>query len=188
MPKITELPALTVPSDSYPLAIVDTSGAITKKITRSDLLKGAALPTNTVTTAAITDGSVTLAKIDLLSFHSPLAVTGTNATAVTVATTLATSSYSITNGISYQLMFNASTGFVSASSTVWELRYIINGVTISTSRIEGTTQRGSHILGLYTASSTASVTFSIQAVRLTGSGALTVETPRMIAIPVIYST
>jgi len=46
MPKITELPALTTPGSTDPLAIVDNSGAITKKITRTNLLLGAAIPTS----------------------------------------------------------------------------------------------------------------------------------------------
>lgn len=64
MPKITELPALTVPGANDPLAIVDSSGAITKRITRNNLLSGAALPANTVDAQAIASNSVTTAKIN----------------------------------------------------------------------------------------------------------------------------
>lgn len=70
MPRISELPAMTVPSDSDPLAIVDSAGVITKKITRSDLLAGADLPDDTVTTDAITDGSITTAKLATASVSS----------------------------------------------------------------------------------------------------------------------
>lgn len=65
---ITGLPAQVVPGDNDPLAIVDTSGAITKKITRANLLKGAPLPADTVTNVAITNNSVTLPKIDVTTF------------------------------------------------------------------------------------------------------------------------
>lgn len=63
MPRITALPALTTPANDDLLAIVDTSGAVTTKITRQNFLKGSALPTDTVTTASIADGAVTNAKL-----------------------------------------------------------------------------------------------------------------------------
>ena len=59
---ITQLPSLTVPANDDELLISDTSTASDKRITRSDFLKGAALPADTVTTTAIADGSVTPAK------------------------------------------------------------------------------------------------------------------------------
>lgn len=62
MPRISDLTSYTAPSNSDLLAIVDQAGAVTKKITRADLLKGTALPADTVTTPAITDASVTPAK------------------------------------------------------------------------------------------------------------------------------
>ena len=62
MPRISDLISYTAPSNSDLLAIVDQAGAVTKKITRADLLKGTALPADTVTTPAITDASVTPAK------------------------------------------------------------------------------------------------------------------------------
>ena len=62
MPRISDLTSYTAPSNSDLLAIVDMAGAVTKKITRADLLKGTALPADTVTTPAITDASVTPAK------------------------------------------------------------------------------------------------------------------------------
>lgn len=64
MPKISELPALTVPDNSDTLAIVDQSGNITAKITRDDLFNGSALPNDSVSTsAAISSGVVTNAKL-----------------------------------------------------------------------------------------------------------------------------
>lgn len=60
---ITGLPAQVVPGDNDPLAIVDSAGAITKKITRANLLKGAPLPAGTVTSVGIADGAVTNSKI-----------------------------------------------------------------------------------------------------------------------------
>ena len=67
MPRISNLPALTTPDNSDELAIVDTSASVTKKITRGDLLK-APLPTDSVTTAAITNGTITADKINTSSF------------------------------------------------------------------------------------------------------------------------
>lgn len=65
MPRISDLTSYTAPSNSDLLAIVDQAGAVTKKITRADLLKGTALPADTVTTPAITDASVTPSKLSL---------------------------------------------------------------------------------------------------------------------------
>ena len=64
MPRISQLTSLTVPEANDEIAIVDVSSATTKKITRADLLKGADLPNDTVTTDSIADGAVTGAKID----------------------------------------------------------------------------------------------------------------------------
>ncbi len=64
MPRITELASLTVPNSTDPLAIVDTSGAITKKITRDDLIGGAPLPAGSIDTQALDDAAVTPAKIE----------------------------------------------------------------------------------------------------------------------------
>ena len=63
MPRISDLTSYTAPSNSDLLAIVDMAGAVTKKITRADLLKGTALPADTVTTPAIADGAVAYAKL-----------------------------------------------------------------------------------------------------------------------------
>lgn len=59
MPRISQLTALTTPANDDSLAIVDASASTTKKITRNDFLKGAPLPSNTVTTAAVSDGAIT---------------------------------------------------------------------------------------------------------------------------------
>lgn len=59
MPRISQLPAITVPSNDDPLAIVDTSGAVTSKITRGDLLGGAPLPAGSVDTNALAQSAVT---------------------------------------------------------------------------------------------------------------------------------
>lgn len=64
MPKISQLTALTVPDSGDELPIVDSSASTTKKITRTNLLKGAPLPADTVDTQAIDDGAVTAPKID----------------------------------------------------------------------------------------------------------------------------
>ena len=63
MPRISDLTSMSAPNNNDLLAIVDMAGAVTKKITRADLLKGTALPADTVTTPAIVDGAVTGAKI-----------------------------------------------------------------------------------------------------------------------------
>lgn len=62
MPRISNLTSLATADNSDELAIVDVSAGVTKKITRGDLIKSP-LPNNSVTTAAITDGSVTASKI-----------------------------------------------------------------------------------------------------------------------------
>ena len=54
---------MSAPNNNDLLAIVDMAGAVTKKITRADLLKGTALPADTVTTPAIVDASVTVGKL-----------------------------------------------------------------------------------------------------------------------------
>ena len=63
MPRISQLPSKTVPASGDELAIVEVATSTTKKITRADLLKGADLPNDTVTTGAIKDGAVTTDKI-----------------------------------------------------------------------------------------------------------------------------
>lgn len=73
MPRISELPAETTPSDDDPLAIVDNSGAITKKITREDLLKGSPLPAGTVDNQALADESVDSRTLDWDSFAPEVA-------------------------------------------------------------------------------------------------------------------
>ena len=63
MPKISQLTALTTPDSGDELPIVDVSTSTTKKITRTNLLKGAPLPADTVDTQSIDDGAVTYSKI-----------------------------------------------------------------------------------------------------------------------------
>lgn len=63
MPRISDLSALTAPSNDDELAIVDKASATTKKIKRGDLIKGTPLPNDSVTTAAIQDDAVTADKL-----------------------------------------------------------------------------------------------------------------------------
>ena len=63
MPKISELPALTTANNNDAIAIVETSTATTKRITRGDLLKSP-LPANAVNNQAIAEKAVTLPKIN----------------------------------------------------------------------------------------------------------------------------
>lgn len=84
MPRISALPALTVPADDDLLAIVDNSGAITAKITRDDFLTGAALPANTVDGQSIANGSVTYTKV-ASGFAVQMASTMSTAVATTTA-------------------------------------------------------------------------------------------------------
>ena len=63
MPKISELPALTTANNNDAIAIVETSTATTKRITRGDLLKSP-LPANAVNNQAIAEKAVTADKID----------------------------------------------------------------------------------------------------------------------------
>lgn len=62
MPQIPAYPAKTVPSNGDLLVIHDSVAGNTKNITRGNLLSGAPLPNNTVTTAAMADGAVTPVK------------------------------------------------------------------------------------------------------------------------------
>ena len=63
MPRISQLTAKTTPASGDEIAIVEVATSTTKKITRADLLKGADLPNDTVTTSAIKDKAVTTDKI-----------------------------------------------------------------------------------------------------------------------------
>lgn len=85
MPKISQLAALTTPDSGDELPIVDVSTSTTKKITRTNLLKGAPLPADTVDTQAIDDGAVTPDKLS------------TGAASAVVATSQGTSSTSFTD-------------------------------------------------------------------------------------------
>lgn len=65
MPRISQLPSDSSPSDSDELVMVDVDSATTKKITRDDFFLGSPLPDDTVTTGAIEDGAVTFDKLNL---------------------------------------------------------------------------------------------------------------------------
>lgn len=103
MPRISALTSLTTADNADELPIVDVSASVTKKITRGDLLK-APLPTNAVTTAAITNGSVTEAKIDFSTFYT----TAANAYVATSQTTASTSYVSLTTAQSVTVTVGAS--------------------------------------------------------------------------------
>lgn len=62
MAKINQYPAKTVPSNNDEFVLHDPASGSTKKMTRGDLIGGAALPSNTVNGQAIADGSVTASK------------------------------------------------------------------------------------------------------------------------------
>lgn len=64
MPKISQLPSSTVPSNSDYFPIVDNAGTITEKITRGDFFTGSPLPANTVDTQAISNNAVTTGKMN----------------------------------------------------------------------------------------------------------------------------
>lgn len=98
MPKISELPALTTAANSDVLAIVDTAGAATKKITKQNLLAqvadGTGISSNAITTAKIANGSITNAKlatgatrIGVAKLASNATLSTTNATYLTVTGT-----------------------------------------------------------------------------------------------------
>lgn len=61
--KITDYPALTAPSDSDVLVIVDIGAGSTKKITRGNLLSGSQLPASSVNTQSIAAGAVDATKL-----------------------------------------------------------------------------------------------------------------------------
>ena len=71
MPRISQLPAKTTPASGDEIAIVEVATSTTKKITRADLLKGADLPNDTVTTGAIKNGAVTTNKIAEKAITAP---------------------------------------------------------------------------------------------------------------------
>lgn len=66
MPKFGDYTASTAPNQGDLLLIKDINTNSTKKITRSNLLVGTALPNNTVTTDAITNSSVTTDKLAMV--------------------------------------------------------------------------------------------------------------------------
>ena len=140
------------------------------------------------TGAGIGDAAVQESKIDLTSFQAPARVTGTNATAVTVNTTLVTTSYTVRANRPYLLTFNASTAFVSTTGSVWELQFRVGTTVLFATRIENTPQRGSSMIDTCIPVAAATGTFNVLATRLTGSGALTVESPRISILPQPYST
>ena len=63
MPRFADYPSSTAPNNGDLLVIKDVVSNSTKNITRENILKGAPLPNNTVTTAAVTDGSITSSKL-----------------------------------------------------------------------------------------------------------------------------
>jgi len=93
MPRISQLPSLTSPDDSDEIAIVDTSAATTKKITREDFFTGAPLPADTITTAAIEDGAVTTPKLSPGSIDGAVVLQDNS---VTEVKSIVKSSYSTT--------------------------------------------------------------------------------------------
>lgn len=58
MAKINQYPAKTVPSNNDEFVLHDPASGSTKKMTRGDLIGGAPLPPNSVTTEAIANGAV----------------------------------------------------------------------------------------------------------------------------------
>ena len=77
MPRISQLPSLTSADNADEIAIVDVSASATKRITRGDLLKSP-LPTNSVTTAAVTNGAITADKLDFTTFARVVEVSFSN--------------------------------------------------------------------------------------------------------------
>ena len=82
MPRISQLPSLTSADNADEIAIVDVSAAATKRITRGDLLKSP-LPTDSVTTAAVTNGAITADKLDFTTFSKGW---GTNTADINIST------------------------------------------------------------------------------------------------------
>lgn len=96
---------MSAPNNNDLLAIVDMAGAVTKKITRADLLKGTALPADTVTTPAITNGAVNSAKLAPTSFF--LQPTGFNPVPTSL-TDMPGSSFSVTPTVASYLIVTLS--------------------------------------------------------------------------------
>lgn len=71
MPRISALPSLTTVDGGDQIPVVDVSASVTKKATKSDLLKDTAsyLTAGSITTGSYADDSVTAEKIDIDSFN-----------------------------------------------------------------------------------------------------------------------
>ena len=141
MPKISELPALTTANNNDAIAIVETSTATTKRITRGDLLKSP-LPANAVNNQAIAEKAVTADKIDLATIPKWIPDYGEQQ-----STNRWASVGSWTN--------NQGTGFVyaylysyRADSINPEPRLTINGKNVAATVSEVATSNGAKVTGL----------------------------------------
>lgn len=95
MARITDYPALTAPSDSDVLVIVDIAAGSTKKITRGALLSGTQLPASAVNAQAIAAGAVDATKLSTgaitLGYNQITSSFGTSSTTTTALTGLSAS-------------------------------------------------------------------------------------------------
>ena len=110
MPRISQLPSLTTADNADEIAIVDVSASATKRITRGDLLKSP-LPTNSVTTAAVTNGAITAHKLDFTTFSKGW---GTNTGSINIGTS---GNYSSLTSVTINLN-KASTVEINALATI----------------------------------------------------------------------
>ena len=151
MPRISDLSSLTAPSNDDELAIVDKAGAITKKIKRSDLLKGTPLPADSIDTNAVQYGAVTPDKRSGGFFS------------VSHTFSAGTGSKSVT-GFGFKPKMVTFTLSPSPSSTVAFWGYGVaydtgstpsgNGIAIAADGSTGRSSRGSHFLAVNTTATT----------------------------------
>lgn len=95
--KITDYTALTAPSDSDVLVIVDLAAGSTKKITRGNLLSGTQLPASSVNTQAVATGAIDATKLSTSAITLGYTqITSNFVTASTTTTALTGLSASVT--------------------------------------------------------------------------------------------
>jgi hypothetical protein len=173
LPRISDLISYTAPSNSDLLAIVDQAGAVTKKITRADLLKGTALPADTVTTPAITDASVTPDKLSLspaTTSNSATGTTGSSSYTTTLSGGGTTPSATVTIGANGLALVSISAdAYVDGASKTARMSFAVSGAStvassdatcIASSAITAATRIG--VTTLVTGLTAGSNTFTLE--------------------------
>lgn len=192
MPRISQLPSLTIADNSDEIAIVDVSSSTTKKITRGDLLK-APLPDNSVTTAAVANGAITADKVDFATFPKLASVTGTNSFTTENRIVAEITNYTFKAGVNYLITAVVGTSIVNGGGAVWNYAIRVGTKDIANNRRAAPTGTISPQSGVgftavvsYTTDTTIAST-NLYVERLTGDNSLTVEIPRLAIIPMAFA-